>query len=393
MKIFGKTFFEKENVVSLSKKQKQVSSTEDSGRARRATTAIKKTFSREVTFEIADIKSALTSANHPELPDRKKLIQILKYIMRDGHLKSQIRTAKMKVLSEPGMMYRNGVPDEAATLLVRKKWFNQIIEYILEAEFWDYSLVECDNLDPNTSVIGSVELIDREYVSIDKKWILIEGTIQGAYLPYADIKDEMDLLEFGGKHDFGILLECAYNVIYKNYSRSDWSRANEKVGTPALTIIADTNNPDELDDLEEKASNFSNDGFFVGQKGDQIALLERKNDNFHVTFKDNISYCDDQNSKIVNGQTGTSDEKSFVGSANVHERVMEDYTIARLQNVVDEMRDNVVPYLVKKGWNLDGCEWNYPYLIRLMETKINGPQPIVSPSTEVPPAPEPAPAK
>jgi phage gp29-like protein len=201
-------------------------------------------------------------------------------------------------------------------------------------------------------------------------------------------------LEFGGKNDFGCLLECAYNVLYKYYARADWSRANEKVGTPALTIIADTNNADELDDLEIKASNFGNDGFFVGQKGDEVTLLERKNDKFHETFKDTIAYCDEQNSKIINGQTGTTDEKAFVGAANVHERVMEDYTIARLQNVVDECRDNVLPYLIKKGFPFtEDDEWNYPYLIRLMESKINGPQPVVSPTTEVPPAPDPAPAK
>lgn len=363
------------------KQQKNVSD----GTKKRATGAIRKQYKREVSFQIDEIKSALTLATNPDSPDRSKLFQIYRYIMRDGHLKSQIKQAKLKVLSEPWLLYKNGTPDETATALLEKKWFNKILEFILEAEFYGFSVVECDGIDATETIIGSVELIDREYVSIERQWILIEGTINGAYLPYGEIKNDIDLLEFGDRDDLGCLLECAYNVIWKYYARSDWSRANEKVGMPTLVVIADTNNDDELDDMETKAANFGTDGFIVGQKGDEITMLERKSDKFHETFKDVITVSDEQVSKVINGQTGTSDVKAFVGAANVHERVMEDFTIARLQKIVDEVRENVMPYLLEKGFNLKDYEFNYPYLIRLKQNKINGQQ-QPDPSNE-PPAP------
>jgi hypothetical protein len=387
MKILGiKVPFTGSNSIRLSNK-KQVNSSSSDGSKKRATGAIRKQYKREVSFQIDDIKSAIQMASNPDTPDRKKLFEIMRYIMRDGHLKSQIKQAKLKVLSEPWLLYKDGNADEDTTALLSKKWFNLILEYILEEEWYSFSLVECDDINPQEFHIGSVALIDREYVSIEKQWILIEGTINGAYLAYGDIKDDIDLLEFGSRDEFGCLVECAYNVIWKYYARSDWSRANEKVGTPTLVVIADTNNDDELDDMETKAANFGTDGFIVGQKGDEITMLERKSDKFHETFKDVINICDEQVSKIINGQTGTSDVKAFVGAANVHERVMEDFTIARLQKVVDEVRENVMPYLIKKGFKLEGYEFNYPYLLRLKQNKINGQQ-NPDPSTEPAAAPQ-----
>jgi phage gp29-like protein len=183
---------------------------------------------------------------------------------------------------------------------------------------------------------------------------------------------DIDLLVFGGRKDFGTLLECSYNVIWKYYSRSDWSRASEKFGMPILSITAGTNNDDELDELENRAANFGTDGYIVAQQGDTVDIIERTGQKMHDIYFDNIKYCDEQISKIINGQTATSDQKSFVGSAEVQERVLEDITTTRLQAVVDEVNEKFIPYLAYKGFKVDGLTMNYPALIRNRQDRING---------------------
>ena len=351
--------------------KKGVALNSDAGK-KRATKVIRRQTKRNQRFEIEGIQTAINRADNVDMPDRSMLFDIFKYILRDGHLKSQIKTAHLKVLSEPWMLYKDGQPDEAASKMLRKKWFNKLIKCALEAEFYGFTLCEADGVNPTEKDIDVITVIDRQYVSIDREWILIEGTINGSYLPYGDYKNELDLLQFGDKEDYGCLLECAYNVIWKYYSRSDWSRANEKVGSPILSIVADTNNEDELDAMEEKAANFGSDGYIVGQQGDVISLLERKSDNFHITFKDKIGLCNDEISKIINGQSGTSDMKAWSGSAEVMERTMDDFTQARLQAIADEMRENVFPYLNFKKFGLEGYEFDYPRLRRERERKING---------------------
>ena len=52
----------------------------------------------------------------------------------------------------------------------------------------------------------------------------------------------------------------------------------------------------------------------------------------------------------MNGQTGTSDEKSFVGSAEVHERVLDKFTEARLKRVQDIVNYKLLPFLQYHGY-------------------------------------------
>jgi hypothetical protein len=341
----------------------------NSAEKKRATNAIKKQNKREVSYQIADIRSALVMVKNADDPDRSKLHAIYEYTGRDGHLKSQIRLAKFKLKSEPWLLYNGETPDIELTKQFHKKWMSRVIEYILESEFHGYSVIEL-TVEEDGNV--TVKLIDRPHVSIEKQLILIEATLNGPVIPYADVMWELDLVEFGERDDLGTLLECAYNVIWKYYSRSDWSRASEKWGMPVLKVIADTNDDAELDDMERRAANFGTDGYVILQKGDEAEMLERSGDNGHKIYSDNIALCNDEISKIINGQTGSSDQKAFVGSAEVHERVMDDFTIARMQNVVDEMNERFIPYLVYKGLLSEGVTFDYPELRRIREKKLNG---------------------
>lgn len=363
-KIFGYS-------IGLSKTKAGIgpkTTTANSADKKRATGAIKKQNKREVSYQIADIKSALIKVKNADDPDRSKLHAIYEYTGRDGHLKSQIRLAKFKLKSEPWLLYNGENPDIELTKQFHKKWMSRVIEYILESELHGYSVIELTVEEGNVTV----KLIERQHVSIEKQLILIEATLNGPVIPYADVMWELDLVEFGERDDLGTLLECAYNVIWKFYSRSDWSRASEKWGMPVLKVVADTNDDAELDDMERRAANFGSDGYVILQKGDEAEMLERSGDNGHKIYSDNIALCNDEISKIINGQTGSSDQKAFVGSAEVHERVMDDFTIARMQNVVDEMNERFIPYLIYKGLLSDGITFDYPELRRIREKKLNG---------------------
>ena len=290
MKIFGYD-------IALGKNKTTIATNAPSKRSSR--TVIKKQPRRNVSYQIADIKTAEDLANNIDAPDRGKLLKIYDYIKKDGHLLSQIRNAKFEVLSEPWQIYDNGKVDETTTKLLQKRWMNKVIEFILEAEFNGYTVVEVDDIDPKKGSIGYLTSFPREYISIEKQRILIDGNANGAYIDYANIIDELDLVEFfGDREDKGIFLQCAYNVIWKFYSRSDWSRGNEKVGIPIVSIEANTNNETELDRLETVAANLGTDGYIVTQQGDKVTLIERKNENFHVHLKDNCAMCNEEISKI-----------------------------------------------------------------------------------------------
>lgn len=341
---------------------------------------------REVSYEIADITQAITIAANIDNPDRGRLHEIYDYIERDGEVVSQLRTAYFNVESEPWLLYRDGNPDMPTSELYNATWFNTLIRYALMAEFRAYAVVELEDINPQEAAVGQVILIPHNHVCIEKQWILIEGTINGEYLPYGEHMQELNLLQFGSENGHGIYLPCAYNVIWKYYSRFDWSRASEKAGMPIVAIKADTNDDIELDEMEQRASQLTADGYIVVQATDDVSFLERKNENGHVIYKDNMAYCDEQIDKIINGNTAVSNTKSFTGSAEVQERNMNDFTMSRLQSIANEINDRVLPFLVAKGFGLEGLRFDYPELRRRREAKINGPQ--MPTPTEAPKPPE-----
>jgi phage gp29-like protein len=280
----------------------------------------------------------------------------------------------MKVLSENFGLYSDkGVLDEEQTKLIQKPWFNDLLTYVIDAEFWGHSLVEL--IVDTDNVNAEISLIPREHVSPERKEILIEALLDGLKLPYGDDPASLDLLEITGQDKLGLLLKAAPNVLFKFYARSDWSRASEKFGMPILHLSIDTNDPKQLDEAEQRASSFGTDGYIVTQAGDTAEIIERKGEKLHDIYLANINYCDEQISKLINGQTGTSDQKSFVGAAQVQERILDDYTTARLRNAKYAINFTVIPFLIAKGFTwLEGLEFDYLQFRKVPEDNKLDPQ-------------------
>ncbi len=338
---------------------------------KRASQAVKAMPKRNLSYEIEHINMAIQRAENIDSPERGMLIDIFKYIMKDGHLSSQLRLAKLKVKSEPWQLYRKGKVDEALTELASTGWMEDIIGHILDSEFYGYTLLEIQDLNPREWTCGHLLAIERNYVLPERKLLLLEGSFHSAKVDYTEIMEPLGLLQFSVQ-GFGSLLECAYNVIWKYYARSDWSRASEKFGMPILAIKADTNNDAELDRIEARAATFGTDGYIVVQQGDDVEILERKGEKLYEIYLEKIKLCNEEVSKIINGQTSTSDQKAFTGSAEVHERVLEDFTLARMTHIQRAMNDQVLPFLAKKGFPVDGVKFYYPAVLEHKKKAIQG---------------------
>lgn len=355
----------------------------------RASYAVKPPPVRTVSYEIGDIKTAVTLATNYDRPDRSRLLAIYDYIMQDSHLSSQVMIAVNKVISEQFGLYKGETLDKEATRFMQSAWFEQVVSWILEAEFFGFSLVEFDIM-PKDKQMETL-LIYRNCVQPDKKLLLLEGNINGLTIPYGDFMSDLNLIQFGRPNDLGLLQKASYNVLWKFYARSDWSRTSEKFGMPFLHIKANTNVESELDRIEEKAANFGSDGYIVTQSGDEVQIEQRSSDDIHKIYLENINYCDDQISKLINGQTATSDEKAFSGSANVQERVLEDISFARMRRVKYAVNNQLIPFLVEKGFSfLNGLEFDYAAIKEPKAAPTPTPQP---PEPPEPPEPNEPPAK
>lgn len=318
-------------------------------------------------MKMDELKMAVMIAEDPLRPRREILNEYYRQTLKDGHIIGEYEKAINKVVGSPFAVFHAGTEDidEVATRLLTKAWFEDYRTYHEEARFHGHSLIQF--LDPVPSVskgvkfeFNEVELIDRDHVRPEDGFIVLDVSHETG-IPFRDekFKKALRLMEFGKRDSLGILQIAATERIWKNYSRSDWSRHSEKFGMPMLAIKAATNDKDEIDKLAQMAEDFGNNLWMILDPEDEVDLKEPTFKDSYQIYKEKALFCNDEISKAFTWQTGTSDEKAFVGSAEVHERVLDAYTEARKRKQTYNINDQLFPFLIEHGYPLQDREFRY----------------------------------
>jgi phage gp29-like protein len=254
---------------------------------------------------------------------------------------------------------RNGSEDQELTEKFKAPWFEDWLSIIIDHTMWGYTLVEAGQF--INEGFENFSIFPRRHVEPFKKHILLRpGDITG--IPYGDNPAALFLIELGQAKDLGRFKIVAREVIWKNFSRSDWSQASEKFGMPFLHFKTATDDKDELDRIEALCRNFASNGYIISSNEDEVTIHQPVNSDFYKIFHENAQFCDQQISKCINGQTGTSDEKSFVGAAEVHERILDDFSERRLRTASNLTNTKLIPFLNYHGWGLEGVKFCFPFL-------------------------------
>ena len=319
----------------------------------------------KVDVEMESFNQLIDLAKDIERPDRTLLYNLYEQIIdRDSHLQSQLRTAHFTIQQSDFQILKDNKENAELKKLFETGWFTDFITYAVDQEFWGHSLVEFGQIIDN--VFKDVVLIDRYHVIPEFQSVKIETTdsLEDA-VSYEKNISNWFLIEIGNKRDLGLLLTAAIEIIYKKYSRTDWSQFNEKFGMPLLSVATDTTNDDELDEIENMASNFGSNGYIISSKDTEFNIETASGtEDGHKKYKDMAEMADNYISKLINGQSATSDEKSYVGSAEVQERILNTYTKGRLSRIQRVVNDNLIPFLTEKGYPLDGCKIQYIDLLK-----------------------------
>lgn len=330
---------------------------------------LQRQFTAKTKFEIDKWEDAMMQAKDPNNPNRYELYSLYAWALLDAHLFSQVRTAHITIQRSAFEVYKNGRLDEKLTDLFKRPWFIQYIKHILDAEFWGYSLVEFDpNMD--NGEFTQIHLIEREHVKPETREVLLRPFDQTG-ICYTDQPFNKWLIGIGEPNDLGLLELATKEIIYKEYSRRDWSIRSEKFGMPFIIIKTTATKESELDEKEEMAANFGSNGYALLDSDDEFELIEPKNSGGHDIYKDKAEYCDKNISKLINGQTSTSDEKSFAGSAAVHERLLNDYSYSRLRRILYHINFELFPFLIQHGYPLKGAKLQFKDLIAKTKESSN----------------------
>lgn len=273
--------------------------------------------------EITDFKMAVTTAENKYNPNRYLLIKLYNDVILDSHLSACIQQRKNLTLRKRfKVVGKDGKEITALTALICTKWFRDVINLSLDSIFWGYSLIQFEDLVKD--YFKCVQLVPRIYVKperhiVVKAWSDIDGT------DYLDEPWSTWCMGVGDPLDLGLLMKASPLVIWKKNAMGAWSDFQNKFGSPAMIVKTDASDKETQNKVDAFLANFQRSPWARLPKDSLIELLETSKQDAHQVFDALIERCNSEISKLILGQTGTTAEKSFVGSAEVHERILGGY--------------------------------------------------------------------
>ncbi|MBL7813829.1 MAG: hypothetical protein JNL70_02400 [Saprospiraceae bacterium] len=330
-------------------------------------------------LEMNDWRNAIYSARNPSLPQRAALYELYESTRIDDAVKHEIRLATIDIQSAPFRITRNGKEDKELKKLFEKAWFQNYLKLALETEFFGYTVLDFTPKPNATGEVESLQILPRQHVRPERGEVLAWSNDPKG-IPFDELnKAGFRLLPLGDVQDLGLMESGSQMVIRKGYANKDWSTKNEKFGMPYVALMVSTDNETELERREAMLSGMGANNYGIFRKDDdEIHFIEPKDTaNGHKTYEDYINLQNNRIALLFNGQTGASNEKSFVGSAEVHERTMGKFTLSRLRYMQNDINDRLFPFLTRYYmYKLDGAK------LEFTELDEKKPTPIAKPNTE-----------
>jgi phage gp29-like protein len=296
--------------------------------------------------DIETYKLAVTRAESLTAPQRSELYKVYKNIEIDGHLTAAVNQRKNLTLSKDFDVKLNGEENEELEYIIKQKWFRDFIDYSLDAIFYGHSLIQFDSVIDNA--FKSVELVPREYVK--PEFHIVTNT-------YADLSGT-DYLEapynnwcigVGKPKDLGLYMKAAPLVIWKKNALGAWSEFVEIFGSPIRIGKTDTRDEETRANMESMLRNMGVASYGVFDTDDLIELVESNRSDAFQVFDMMIQRCNSEISKLILGQTGTLDEKAYVGSAEVQERVLKNVAYNDEFFIEGVLNYQLVPMMTRLG--------------------------------------------
>ncbi|MDU1892746.1 MAG: phage minor head protein [Dysgonomonas sp.] len=275
------------------------------------------------TKEIKDFTNSITSATDPDNPRLGDWMRFQEVMKLDGHLMScvenrilPVQCAPFKLTDDKG----NEAPPEVLRLLERP-WRLDVAKIICSHTFEGPKLVEMFDLNENgelkkVSEIPQSNFIPQKGIVLDKEYDTVGTSYkEGVYKNY--------YFQVGEDWNLGLFSQLATIVLAKKLGLGAWLSYIDKYGVPPIFAITERMDSTRRDELFEMLENFRMNHFAVLQGNEKIETPQGYNVDAYNTFKALMTEIADREiEKRIQGSSGLTNEKSFVGAAEIQERIL-----------------------------------------------------------------------
>lgn len=301
---------------------------------------------------------ALQAAESPLYPNRFQLCQVYQQIVLDAQVTSGMLQRKSNILSQRfNLVNAKDEPDEVKTKLLNQKWFYEFVDLALDSIFWGFSLIQFSEVVNDN--FTDIQLVPRIYVVPEYSLVRNNTATVLEGVNFTEAPWSYWCIGVGQKKNLGLLMKLAPYVIWKKNAMAAWAEFGEIFGSPLRTGYTDVRDETTRQNMVNMMKQMGAAPWAVIDTDDKIEFAQvSKTDAFQV-FDKMVDRCNSEISKIILGQTGTTDEKAYSGSSNVHHEIAE--VIGKQDILLMEfvINNQLLPMLIDLGFPLKGLTFKY----------------------------------
>ena len=302
---------------------------------------------RRSSQDIDSWRSAIKSAESIFFPRRTLLYDLYAEILLDGHLTAVIEKRKLSVINTPLHFEQEGKVNEEITSMISTESFIALLEDILESKVWGHSLIEL-------SFEGGIltpSLIPRKHV-VPERGIIIKRQSDTEGFSYREFPFTNYLLEVGERDSLGLLMKAAQYVVYKRGGFGDWAQYCELFGMPFRVAKYDGYDEKTRTDLESALKAAGSAAYIVIPKEADLNFIQNNTQGSAILYDMLVDSCNKEMSKLILGQTMTTEASGAYAQAKVHQEVEQEIHFADKLFVKNVLNDKLIPLLQIHGFNV-----------------------------------------
>ena len=289
-------------------------------------------------------RRALYDAENVYNYDRRLMQELFMELEFDAHISAVVNQIVAEIQGSDYRMAIDGETDEAATAIIKAPWFNDFIRYVLEAEFYGFTLIE----------FGSTTATGFEYIkSIDRRYIVPEykvvkkdlyGYGREGGIPFMEAPYNEWTLWFDC-YGFGLFNKAAPLWIYKKQAYNYWAEYQQLFGSPLRVGKTDIRDITRRDQMTSMLRDMGNASWGVFDTDDQLQFVSPSGTSTSEPYMSMVDMANKEISKLFLGQTMTTEDGSSRSQAEVHENtklaIMEMY----YRKVEDAVNLKLIPLM------------------------------------------------
>ncbi|MGA0556542.1 phage portal protein family protein [Larkinella sp. VNQ87] len=295
-------------------------------------------------------KTALLSAESILNPNRQQLYNLYEDIILDEHLTSVMDQRRMNLTNTTLTFGQDGKENKAITRLIDTEAFEQLLEHIVDSRFFGFSLIQNDF----ATIINEqpqIKLVPRAHVKPTFGIVVANpGDTEG--IDYTQPPYDILYTPAGRGGDLGLLLRAAPLVLLKRGDVSDWATFNEVFGQPLRIAYYNPMDPTQKPLLEKGMAEMGTMAYMILPDGAKVEFPTTYQTAAADTYERFAERMDKAISKLIVGQTMTTEDGSSLSQSEVHERTAGKIAQSDRRFALRILNSRIKPALIAQGYSI-----------------------------------------